>query len=237
MTVFRILRSMTKTTARKLSFTLKCLTVVTSFGGLIISLFESTAHGYSHWSKRFLYFTAQSNIWIGTTMLVLVIYAMLGKKPPQFLYLLKYIFTVSITVTGLIFVCLLGPFGDPSYHLWAFSSWLTHIFSPTFAVWDFFVDRESIPLRGGQVWICVIPPLAYAAVTVLLELFNVDFGRGLIYPYFFMDVRSPVGFFGFSNQLPYFAGTFYWFFLLSLIVWRIGALYLKLHERKKNSTR
>lgn len=228
---------MTESRAKKLSLLLKGLTVLTSLGGLLVSIFEAGAHGYSHWSKRFLYFTAQSNVWIGGTMLAFLVCALFRKKPPAFLYVLKYIFTVSITVTFLVFTCLLGPFGDPSYHLWAFSSWLTHILAPLFAVADFFVDREFIPLRRGQVWICVLPPLAYSTFVVLLELFHVDFGRGLIYPYFFMDIRSPVGFFGFSKELPYFAGTFYWFLLLALLVFGIGTLYLRLHERKENSTR
>ena len=225
-------------TRKKISYTLKCLTAVTALGGLFISLLESQSHGYSHWSKRFLYFTAQSNIWIGFTMLAFIVCPLIAKKPPAFLYILKYIFTVSITVTFLVFTCLLGPFGDKSYHLWAFSSWLTHIFSPLFAIADFFVDREKIPLRGGQVWVCALPPLFYSVLTITLEAFNVDFGRGLTYPYFFMDYRSPVGLFGFSNKLPYFAGTFYWFTLLAVLVIGIGALYFNLHSQtKKHSAR
>lgn len=166
-------------------------------------------------------------------MLAFTVCPLLNKKPPAFLYILKYIFTVSITVTFLVFTCLLGPFGDKSYHLWAFSSWLTHIFSPVFAIADFFVDKEKIPLRRGQVWVCALPPLAYSVSTIILEALNVDFGRGLTYPYFFMDYRSPVGLFGFSNELPFFAGTFYWLALLSFLVLGIGALYLKLHTPKK----
>lgn len=162
-------------------------------------------------------------------MLALLLYDLLKREPPSFLYTLQYLFTVSITVTFLVFTCLLGPFGDKSYHLWAFSSWLTHIFAPAFAIADFFVDRRKIPLRKNQTWFCILPPLTYAAITVLLEMFSVDFGRGLMYPYFFMDIRSPVGFFGFSNELPYFAGTFYWFAVLSVIVWGIGELYFRMH--------
>lgn len=221
---------MTETRAKKISLLLKSLTVLASLGGLLLSLLESEIHGYSHWSKRFLYFTAQSNVWIGTTMFLLVLYTIFKRKPPTFLYALKYLFTVSITVTFLVFTCLLGPFGDRSYHLWAFSSWLTHIFAPVFAIADFFVDRRNIPLRKNQTWLCILPPLTYAAITVLLEIFGVDFGRGLIYPYFFMDIRSPVGFFGFSDELPYFAGTFYWFAALSIVVWGIGELYFRLHK-------
>ena len=169
-------------------------------------------------------------------MLAFIVYPLLNKKPPAFLYVLKYIFTVSITVTGLVFTCLLGPFGDKSYHLWAFSSWLTHIFSPVFAITDFFVDGEQIPLHGGQVWVCALPPLFYSVFTIALEAMNVDFGRGLTYPYFFMDYRSPAGIFGFTGELPFFAGIFYWFTLLTTLILGIGALYLKLHKpAKKNS--
>ena len=220
---------MTKMRAReKASYLLKCFTVLSAFGGLFISFLESQSHGYSHWSKRFLYFTAQSNIWIGATMLALILYPLLAKKTPVFLYILKYIFTVSITLTFLVFTCLLGPFGDKSYHLWAFSSWLTHIFSPIFAIADFFVDEEKIPLTRGQVWVCVLPPLFYSISTITLEAFQVDFGRGVSYPYFFMDYRSSVGLFGFSRELPYFAGTFYWLALLCALILGIGWIYLHL---------
>ena len=220
----------------KASYLLKCLTVLSAFGGLFISLLESQNHGYSHWSKRFLYFTAQSNIWIGFTMLTLIVYPLLAKKPPAFLYALKYVFTVSITVTFLVFTCLLGPFGDKSYHLWAFSSWLTHIFSPIFAIADFFVDEEKIPLTRGQVWVCVLPPLLYSILTIALEAFGVDFGRGVSYPYFFMDYRSPAGIFGVTGELPNIVGTFYWLALLSVLILAIGWIYLRLHNCAKENS-
>ena len=214
----------------KISYCLKCLTVLAVFGGLFISLVEAKNHGYSHWSKRFLYFTAQSNLWIGLTMLALTVYPLFGENPPALLYIFKYIFTVSITLTFLVFICLLAPFADESYHLWAFSSWLTHIFSPIFAIADFFVDPQKIPLRRGQVWVCALPPLLYSVSTITLEALNIDFGRGVAYPYFFMDYRSPVGVFGFSNELPYFAGVFYWLLLLCVFILGIGRLYLSIKK-------
>lgn len=223
-------------TRKKISYLLKCLTVLSALGGIFVSLLEAQSHGYSHWSKRFLYFTAQSNVWIAFTMLTLIFYPLLKKKAPPFLYVLKYVFTVSITVTFLIFTCLLGPFGDKSYHLWAFSSWLTHIFSPVFAIADFFIDDTKIPLQGRQVWVCFLPPLFYCISTLVLETLNVDFGRGLVYPYFFMEYRSPVGLFGFSNEFPFFVGTFYWLFLFAILILAIGFFYFKMHRSiKKHS--
>ncbi len=226
------------TVKKKLSYALKCLTALSALGGVALSLFESEKHGYSHWSKRFLYFTAQSNLWIGLTMLFFVLYPLFGKNPPRFLFILKYVFTVSITVTGLVFCCLLGPFGDKSYHLWAFSSWLTHIFTPVFAVADFFIDEEKTFLRGGHVWICALPPLFYSVSTLLLEAFRVDFGRGEFYPYFFMNYRSPVGVFGFAAEIPFFAGSFYWIAFLALLVLGIGFFYKEWNNGQiKNSSR
>ena len=60
--------------------------------------------GYSGWSKRLMYFTGQSNLWIGFTQVFLVT-ALLSKREKYLekLYFLRYIFTVAITVTGIVF--------------------------------------------------------------------------------------------------------------------------------------
>lgn len=220
---------------KQASYLLKCITVVSALGGVASSLIAAKSHGYSHWSKRLLYFTAQSNLWIGLTMLALVVFSLRGKKPPAWLYVLKYVFTVSITLTGLVFCFLLGPFADESYHPWAFSSWLTHAITPALAVAEFFTDEERIPLRGKQVLLSVVPPLLYFIPATLLCVFNTDFGRGEPYPYFFMNYRSPAGIFGFSDEPPFVVGSFYWYLLFSLIVLGIGFLYIRLHNKKDSS--
>ena len=226
----------TSTVKRKISYALKWTTVVTSFGGILISFFQSQADGYSHWLTRLLYFTTQSNIWIGSTMLILALLPFFRTKSEQFidrLYLFKYIFTVSITVTGIVFCFLLGPFADPAIHPWSFSSFLTHVFTPVFSVVDFFLDDRPIKLQAKHVFLTAIPPLLYVFSTAFLSYLNVEFGRGEPFPYFFMNYRSPAGLFGFSEIFPYNMGAFYWIAAIAFVMLMIGALYAKLHGAKE----
>lgn len=222
---------------KKISFALKILVVLTSLGGVFISFFSAVKDGYHSWADRFLYFTGQSNLWLGFTFLAIIIHSFTRGVKKEIrkkrLYTLKYIFTVCITVTCIVFCVFLAPFAPAEYHLWNFSSFLTHIFSPAFAIADFFVDEYSMRLTKKQALLTTVPPFIYTMAVVLLAAFHADFGRGDPYPYYFMNIYSPSGFFGFSNVAPYFAGTFYWILALAAMVFGIALLY----ARFKNPTK
>lgn len=204
----------------KLSVILKIFITLSALGGVTLSLIEYKQDGYSNWYRRLLYFTAQSNIWIGTTCLFLSIATLyhFNEKWVKLLYILKYIFTVSITITGLVFCTLLAPFAPKNYHLWVLSGYLTHIVTPILAIWDFFIDDYPLLIKRRHVVYSVIPPLGYFAITMIFSLFKVDFGRGEFYPYYFLNFRSPAGLFGFSSQAPFFIGSFYWTVLFSILI-------------------
>ena len=222
----------------KFSTILKTLTVLSAFVGVTLSMRYAIADGYSHWSKRLLYFTAQSNLWTGFTFLAVLSFSVRKHKKAstqRFLYLLKYIFTVSITVTGVFYCGFLGPFSDASYRPWSFSSILTHACTPLFAILDFFIDDYKIKLQRKEILYTALPPLFYTLFSALLFFLQTDFGRGVNYPYFFMNYRSPVGLFGFSKQLPFFMGTFYWLIILTAFVLGIAFLYAKLNKKKKTA--
>ena len=206
---------------------LKIATVVSAFGGVILSLIFASRDGYSHWSKRLLYFTAQSNLWVGVIFLALLLF----HKSERKLYLLKYIFTVSITITGIVFCCLLAPFSDESYHPWSFPNLLTHVFTPMLVIIDFFLDGRY-SLRKREVFLATLPPLFYFGFVTVLEGLRADFGRGVGYPYFFFHYRSPAGIFGFSSIRPFFIGSFYWFAILLLLTLGLGWLYARLTNGK-----
>ena len=224
---------MFKIKRKTVSKTLKILTIVTSLGGVVLSLFTAKEAGYSHWGRRLLYFTAQSNIWLGVTMLLLLCFSRKrnSEKVMEFLYGLKYIFTVSITLTGLVFCGLLAPFSPEDYTPWTFVNLLTHVFSPVFSVVDFFMDTKQTYITKRQTALCLVPPLSYCMLASMLGGFGVDFGRGVSYPYFFLNYRSPAGIFGFSSQGPFFVGEFYWLMIFGLAVYGIGALYAHIRNR------
>ena len=187
----------------KSSFFLKCVAISASIIGVFISLFTTQLDGYSHWGTRFLYFTNLSNLWIGFTLLAIVLLPFLKKidqeKWQNRLYLLKYIFTVSITITGLVFCFLLAPFADESYRPWSLTSILVHVISPLTSVADFFVDERKLEWKKRHLFYPLIPPLCYFIFALILGACNVDFGRGEPFPYFFLNFKGEAGLFGFVN--------------------------------------
>lgn len=217
---------------KNISIILKILTVITSLTGVIIGFFNATYDGYSHWSSRLLYFTTQSNIWIGVTFLIILILHFKFKnneKLKSILYLLKYIFTVSITITGVIFCAVLGPNVDDSFHAWSLSSLLTHVFTPLLAIVDYFVDDYPLVLNFKKTFLVTIPPFIYLVFASVLGFAGVDFGRGDNFPYFFLNYNSPAGVFGFSSQPPFVIGSFYWIVILLIMVLSLGWLFYSLH--------
>ena len=224
------------TARKKVSMTLKILIVATSLGGVFLSLITAQKDGYSHWARRLLYFTAQSNIWIGVSTLALLLSPLFKshEKRRKHLYVLRFVFTVSITMTGVVFCALLAPFAaDYGYRTWTLSSVLTHALTPMLAILDFFLDTNRLVIENKHVLLCSLPPILYFSISFLLEIFNVDFGRGVAYPYFFMNFRSPVGVFGFSSTPPFVMGTFYWFLLFPALLYGIAFVYKRLYNRKK----
>ena len=218
----------------------KVLVVVCSFAGIIICLFTAKFDGYSHWTRRLLYFTNQSNIWIFIIMLLsLFNFAKKNKFNAYSFFVARYIFTVSILLTGVVFCCFLGPFADKSYHAFSVSGYLTHVFVPLFAVLDFLTQRKSFYLNKKVAFSCLLPPLIYLSLTTILFFFNVDFGRGENFPYFFFNYLSPAKIFGFSNVSPYYFGSFYWIILFFLLVILFAVLLIKINNKiilKRNKT-
>ncbi len=219
---------------KTVSSIIKLLTIISSFAGIFIASFFANKHGYSHWARRLLYFTTQSNLWIGITFLGVLFTKLLRCRPKivNFIYLLKYIFTVSITVTACVFWFFLAPFADESYHVWSLSSILTHVVVPFLAIADFFIDDYPLVLKRRHVFFSIIPPALYTIFVSILFYLNVDFGRGEPFPYFFFNYRSQVGFFGFGNVAPYFMGSFYWILLLAILNLCLAIVYKRFHTAR-----
>lgn len=222
----------------KISFSLKIVVVIAAFAGVIWSFFSASADGYSDWSKRLLYFTAQSNIWIAFCFIAILIIAAKrfenSTRVKKILYLLRYVFTVSITLTGFIFCFVLAPGAEKgNYNAWTGSSILTHVIVPTFSIVDFFVDGYRVKLKKSHVPLVAVPPFLYMVFATVLVVLKVDFGRGDVFPYFFFNYYSPAGVFGFSDEMPYIVGSFYWMVTMLLMLVGMGAAYRALYTPKK----
>lgn len=202
--------------ARKiLSFILKLTVVLSSFYGVSLTLRFS--------SGALLYFTVQSNIWIGVACLIGII-LMLGKMSiRKWMYSVKLVLTVSITLTGAVFCVMLAPlYGDDAYSL---SNILTHVIVPIASVLDFLIYDYPAAYRKTECLLVTIPPLYYLGFAGIGYIQNWDFGGGVNYPYFFLNWGDPIGLFGFSNQFP-FIGILYYILILVVFVIGTGMLYI-----------
>lgn len=189
--------------------------------GVLLACIFATRDGYSAWPRRMLYFTQQSNLWIAFASFAFAFVLSrpaVNEKHLRIAGLFKYIFTVSITVTGIIFCALLAPFAD--IPMWYLSNVITHVVVPVLAVIDFFADRWIFPVRKRDAAYALIPLAAWFLFASVLCALRVDFGRGDPYPYFFMDFYSEVGLFGaqaIPGERPQ-LGSFYWFVLFFALV-------------------
>ena len=213
-----------------ISKALKISAIFFSLLGIVLNFIFAEADGYSHFSKRLLYFTSQSNLWIALifTLILLQPYikCLNNKKIKDVFYIIKYVFTVSITLTGFVFCAILAPGAEnDSYNAWTPWSLIVHVVVPTLSIIDFLIDGYFISIKPRDIAFVTLPPLAYVIFSSVLFFLNVDFGRGEPFPYFFLNYSSPAGFFGRSDEMPYIIGSFYWLVALLLLILGIGAIY------------
>ena len=148
----------------------------------------------------------------------------------KYMYIIKHVFTVAISLTGLVFCAFLAPTAK-GYDPWSFSSVLTHAVVPFSAFLDFFVDEYKFEIKNKDVLYCLLPPLYYLGFALVCYIADFKFSDGNNYPYFFMNFGSKAGIFGFSDDPLYFMGTFYWMVILALIVSLFGYFYKVVHQK------
>lgn len=211
-------------TRKIISIVLKSVIVAAVAVGVAIQMAAASA--------SILYFTVQSNIWIGVTCLVGLVF-MLAKVPlKRWMYALKYIFTVSITLTGVVYCTMLAPFIESgAFNL---SNTLLHVIVPLAAVADFLLYDYPAQFKLLDCLLATVPPFYYLLFAGIGYALNWNFLDGNNYPYFFLNWGSPAGAFGFANESPY-MGVLYYVLILLVFVIGMGALFIWLSSviRKK----
>lgn len=218
-----------------LSLVLKLIAFLASSVGILLVLLDVKVTYVGGW-KGLLYFTNQSNLWIGITCLVGIILMVLEhiKKETYvkpWMYIVKLVFTVAITLTGVVYCFLLVP--TMTENPWDITSVLTHLVVPVISILDFLVYDIGFAYKYKQSFFALIPPFYYLIFAGVGFIINLDFGLGCNYPYFFLDWGAPVGFFGISKELPHYIGMFYWLVLILIIVLGFANLYI-LASKKTN---
>ena len=224
-------RTISLTPKKAISIFLELLTASCMIAG--IALTSQMGGDFMAGGTAFLYFTVQSNLWIGATCAVFAALNLATVFKPDFkipraMHVIKYVFTVSITLTGIVFCCVLAPTLPGSFK--SAANVLTHVIVPLAAVIDLFVCRDPAP-AFKQFPFALIPPVYYVIFAGIGYALNWDFGGGNNYPYFFLNWDSPAGAFGFSSEMPYFMGCVWWIILLILFISGISIGYIALIKK------
>ncbi len=231
---------------KAISLTAKLLIFALSLVGVILSL-KAPIGSIVEGKYAILYFTIQSNIWIGLTCLITAIMLIIEMATgnnffKRYVFIVKQVFTVSITVTGIVYCFILAPFLSSSE--WTIANVLTHILVPVLSVFDYFYfDARECKLYMRQAFFSIIPPTLYVIFTTIGYFTGLSFGDGINYPYFFLNWGSPAGAIGFSREAPY-LGVAYFIILLAGLVVGISIFYIwisgKIYDRNlkvKNENR
>lgn len=202
---------------------------------VFIGVFATGSDGGFMQRSMYLFFTIQSNLWIGAICLVFLCFDLLSRikgktlEKPQILYLVKYVFTVAISLTFVVFSILLTPqmvaAGNAAY-LASASNICCHNLTPILAILDFvFFDKEFTVKKKTFVW-GITMPLYYVFFALISSFCGVDFGDGAKVPYFFFDYDAN-GWLAIGNGK---FGVIYWIVILGVAVAFMGYGLIKLNR-------
>lgn len=210
---------------------LKAIVIIFAVIGIILSAGAGTG-SFMGGSAVFMYFTIQSNIALAAIALVGLVLMLLKAKIPNWWYIVKYVGTVSITLTGGVFAFVLAPTMGPG--AWVPMNVFTHVIVPIASIADFFVVGTESDIKMKHMFLTTIPPLMYVIYAAIGYVANWDFMAGNNYPYFFLNWGSEAGAFGFSKDLP-FMGCVWWILLLLGLILLFSWLYLLLLNKLKSN--
>lgn len=211
------------------SLALKALVVGSAAIGVFLSAYASR-DAFMGGSSVFMYFTIQSNLVIAVLSLLGAVFLLRRGRIPDAWYTVKFVGTVSITLTGVVFTFVLAP--TLGRYAWNAQNVLTHVVVPAAAILDFFVTGPYGGISKRNVLLVTLPPLAYAVYAGIGYAAGWEFAGGLRYPYFFLNWGSPAGAFGFTRELP-FMGCVWWILALLLFLLAVGFVYLLILNRIK----
>ncbi|MCR5429029.1 MAG: Pr6Pr family membrane protein [Lachnospiraceae bacterium] len=204
------------------SYILKTVTVLSALIGSFLSYYAGRL-SFMGGSRVFMFFTIQSNIAIAVICAIGCVMMLRGREAGKVWPVIKFVGTISITLTGVVFGFVLAP--TLGSHAWNIQNTLTHLVVPVAAVIDFFVVSTAFEIKKRNDFFVIVPPILYAVYAGIGYVRGWQFIEGINYPYFFLNWGSPAGAFGFSNELP-FMGTAWWIVALLFFLLAIGYIYL-----------
>ena len=206
--------------------------------GLLGIIFSASSTSFMGNGFVFMFFTVQSNIFIMVMSLLFMVndvLVMLNKKPfvNQVLMMIKFVATVAITITFLVFFTMLAPTLGVDYLL-SFNNFSLHAIVPILALVDFFIFDKDIHLTYLNSLLGVLSPVCY----FLFFLIGIPLGfrytaDGLKAPYFFLNYEE-IGWFTITGKGP---GILLWVLILVILISGLCVLFAFLMRLRQGKIR
>ena len=193
----------------------------------------------------FTYFTNLSNIFVDVVLFIFFMYDILLWKQKeinikQMMYIVKFMATISITLTFFVYMLLLAPTYETGF-IGAYlnngaGSLCVHLINPLLAIIDFLVFDYHYQSERSHVLYAVIPPLVYVGFVIVLgQVFQIRWNDVMLAPYNFLNYGAKTGWFGFNLSLfgptTLGIGSFYMIIILLIIFIGLGTLFLKVKRK------
>ena len=203
--------------------------------GVLGIVFTALSSAFMGGASVFFFFTVQSNIFIMLMALIFLInevVVLITKKSfiNQTLLHIKYVATVAITITFIVFFTMLAPLMGMDYLL-SFKNFSLHAIVPILAIVDFFLFDKDIQLTYKSSLLAAIPPICYVAFVYIGSIFKIQYAKDLYYPYFFLNIDTN-GFFFEKGTM----GIIPWIIILLSFIIGLGCLFclfMKLRQKVK----
>ena len=191
--------------------------------GTLGIIFTAQSSAFMGGASVFFFFTVQSNIFIILMALLFLINEVVNlitKKSfiNEIFRKVKYVATVAITVTFLVFFTMLAPLMGVDYLL-SFNNFSLHAIVPILAIIDFILFDTDIHLTYKNSLIATIAPISYVIFVYVGAIFKLQYGENLYYPYFFLDFEKN----GFFFEKGF--GIIPWVIILLAGICGLGLLY------------
>ncbi len=205
----------------------------------------------AHWPIGFTFFTQLSNIFAAVVITIQLTYENKRNTDDTEGYarsvlILKYMASVALFVTFLVFLLFLAPF-VPGGYIAAYTqdhcaSLCMHLINPILIQCDLFICDRKRDWKSVPVWCSAVPFLVYFLFILTLGLcgFRWRFANGAVLsaPYAFLNYTAPAGWFGFKPETVGMTstgiGVFYVVIVMTAAVLLIGK-YLKVCLCKKRT--
>ena len=170
---------------------LSALIIVGVLGIILTAVSTSFMGGAS----VFYFFTVQSNIFIIAMAFLFLghqIICLINKKETvnQVMLQIKFVATVAITITFLVFFTMLAPLMGVDYLL-SFKNFSLHAIVPILAIIDFIVFDTDINLSYPKSLIATIAPISYVFFVYTIGVpLKLQYAENLYFPYFFLNYEQ-----------------------------------------------